>query len=517
MTGVAVRPLQPAALARVVALLSCVSLLAVAVVAGRGVAVATALTLAVAFLLATYRVLTRWHALIGAVVLVVMFIPIKRYKIAAGLPFDLEPYRIVLFLVVGLWLAAALADTRVRLRRSFLDWPLLLVLAAVIGSILTNLDRIGASTYFIFRGSYFLREPLAADVLKKLIFLVAFLLLFYLVVSVVRDEAGIHRILELIVASASVVAVLSLVEARTGFNLFDHVRSVLPVLRFEGALSEAGIARGGRLRVYASAQHPIALAVMLVMVLPLAVYLAHSTRRRRWLLAASFIALGAISTVSRTSITTLATIALVFLWLRPQDLKRIVPLLVPALVAIHIAVPGAIGGLRQAFFPPQGLISDQTVYGGRVSSERLGPEWAAIGANPAFGQGYGTRLTEINLRKNARVLDDEWLGTASETGLVGAFAWLWFFARFIRRAGREAKADRSSRGSLLVALTASVAAFAVGMLTYDAFSFVQVTFVLFILAALGACTLATPGPWGPEQGTVVRVASRFRRTAGERA
>jgi len=34
-----------------------------------------------------------------------------------------------------------------------------------------------------------------------------------------------------------------------------------------------------------------------------------------------------------------------------------------------------------------------------------------------------------------------------------------------------------------------VTAFAVGMLTYDAFSFIQVTFVLFVLLALGAVTL----------------------------
>lgn len=515
MTALAVRSLRPAALGGLALLAFSVGALAVSVAAGRGVAIATALTLAVALLLATHRVLARWHVLIGVVVLIIMFIPIKRYKIAAGLPFDLEPYRIVLFLVVSLWLAAALADPRVRLRRSFLDRPLLLVLGAVIGSILTNLDRIGATSYFIFEGSYFTRESLAGDVLKKVIFLASFFLLFYLVVSVVRSQQAIHRVVQVLVASASVVALFSLVQARTGYNVFDHVRSVLPILRFEGALAEAGIARGGRLRVYASAQHPIALAVMLVMVLPLALHLARHTGRKRWALAAGLIGLGAVSTVSRTSITTLVAAGLVFLWLRPRNVKRVLPLLLPALVAIHLVTPGAIGGLRQAFFPPQGLINDQTVYGGRVSSERLGPEWAAIGANPAFGQGYGTRLTEVGLRTNARILDDEWLGTASETGLVGVFAWLWFFVRFVRRAGREAKQDRSSRGSLLVALATSVAAFAVGMLTYDAFSFIQVTFVLFILAALGVCTLDTKGPWASERGTVVRAAARFRRPAGE--
>jgi hypothetical protein len=43
---------------------------------------------------------------------------------------------------------------------------------------------------------------------------------------------------------------------------------------------------------------------------------------------------------------------------------------------------------------------------------------------------------------------------------------------------------------LLVGLAASVAAYAVGMFLYDAFSFIQVTFLLFILLGLGAAVLA---------------------------
>ena len=35
-----------------------------------------------------------------------------------------------------------------------------------------------------------------------------------------------------------------------------------------------------------------------------------------------------------------------------------------------------------------------------------------------------------------------------------------------------------------------VAAYAVGMLTYDAFSFIQVTFLLFILVAMGSSLVA---------------------------
>ena len=41
----------------------------------------------------------------------------------------------------------------------------------------------------------------------------------------------------------------------------------------------------------------------------------------------------------------------------------------------------------------------------------------------------------------------------------------------------------------MAALAASLAAFAVGMLTFDAFSFIQVTFLAFILLGLGGVML----------------------------
>jgi hypothetical protein len=438
----------------------------------------------------------RWEYLVGTVILVVLFVPIKRYKFVVDLPFDLELYRVVLALVLGLWILVLLADRRVRLRRSFLDGPLFLFLGAVLGSLLFNLPRLYEQDYYYLVGTTLVRGELTVDALKKSLFLLSFVLTFYFIVSVIRSEDRILRVIRIIVAGASVVAFFGIVEARTGYNLFDHLRTALPFLSFEGALDESGIARGGRLRVYASAQHPIGLATMLVMVLPFAVYLARTVRSTVWDLAAVMIGLGAISTVSRTSVTTLAVVGVVYAWLRPADVRRLWPAFVPALIVIHLALPGAIGGIQAAFFPSQGLVADQTQFGGRVSGERVGPEIERIKANPAFGAGYGTRITEsVEFRQNARVLDNEWLGTASETGLVGAGAWLWFFARFIRRAGRESKSDRSPRGEFMVAAAAAMAAFAVSMLTFDAFSFIQVTFMMFVIAALGACAVQTSGPW----------------------
>jgi O-antigen ligase len=487
--------------------LAAVCALTVAAYSGRPLAIAgTAFGVVVVAAATSVRTsFIRWEYLIGSVTLVVLFVPIKRYKFVVNLPFDLELYRVVLAFVIGFWLLALLVDRRVRLRGSFLDKPLGLFLVAIFGSIFFNLARLVDTPYLIVQGTYIAREELSADVLKKVLFLVSFYLVFYLIVSVVRDERAILRILRFLVGGSAFVGFFGIVEARTGYNLFDHLRSVLPILQFEGALTDSSIARGGRLRVYASSQHPIGLATLLVMIIPLAIFLWRTTRHWVWGLASGAIFLGAISTVSRTSITTMVAVVAVYVWLRPADVRKLWPLIVPAVVVIHLALPGAIGGIQGAFFPSEGIVENQTQYGGRVSGQRVGPVWNRIENNPAFGQGYGTRITEAGLRQNAQVLDNEWLGTTSETGFVGLAAWAWFFARFIRRSGREAKRDRSPRGDFLVAAASAVTAFAVSMLTFDAFFFIQVTFVMYVIAALGVCAVETRSPWRVGARAPVRV------------
>ena len=101
------------------------------------------------------------------------------------------------------------------------------------------------------------------------------------------------------------------------------------------------------------------------------------------------------------------------------------------------------------------------------------------------------------------ILDNQWLGTLLETGAVGFFAWFWFFVRVERRFGADAGRDDSGRGWLLASLAAGVAAYAVGMLTYDAFSFIQVTFLLFLLVGLGSALLV-------ERSTPLAVRARRR-------
>jgi polysaccharide biosynthesis protein PslJ len=431
-----------------------------------------------------YRALLVWPTLLTGLLVVILVIPIRRYALPGSLPFELEPYRLLVAFIGTGWLASLLVDPRVHLRRSAFDAPL----AAVVGAILCSISASGGRIHELGVGEI---------VGKKLTFIASFVLIYYVIVSVVRGGSKDAELLvKVLVAGAAVVAGFALIEYRTGFNAFNRLSEILPALELREVLSSEAVARGGRLRVYASAQHPIALGAMLMMLLPLALYLARSSGRRRWWFAAGLLAMGALATLSRTSIVMLLVIVGVFLWLRPRETKRFWPMLLPALVVVHLALPGTIGTIKESFFPSGGLIAEQQQGPGGRGSGRIadiGPALGEFSERPLLGGGYGTRVVDEGPKTNALILDNQWLGTLLETGLIGGLAWLWLFVRAVRRFGARAKEDDSARGWLMAAMAASTAAFAVGMATFDAFSFIQVTFLAFILLGLGAVHLS-PAP-----------------------
>lgn len=460
---------------------ACLALLTLGVFTGASMR-ATSLLLVLVTLLALVRpVFVTWPRMISALILVILFIPIRRYALPASLPFQLEPYRILVALIVVVWIASLLVDRRTRLRRTGFEAPLLLIVGSVFASLLANPGRVG---------------QLSAEVDKKLMFFLSFVLVLYLTASVIRRLDNIDFLTKTLVGGGAVVAFFAIVEARTGFNVFNHLSRAIPVLQWTDELSGPDMKRYGsaKLRVFASAQHPIALSAAFVMLTPLAVYLAHRTRQKRWMLAAFLLAAACASTVSRTGIMMFLVVILVFLWLRPRETKRLWPAIFPALVVIHFALPGTIGALKNSFLPPGGLVAEQQSMAGESGSGRLadiGPALQEFKRQPLVGQGFGTRVVDQDATgPKANILDDQWLGTLLEVGALGAFGWLWLFVRVVRRFGAEAKRDESSRGWLLAAIAAGVAAYAVGMLTYDAFSFIQVTFLLFIFVGIGAALAA---------------------------
>ncbi len=428
--------------------------------------------------------LLAWRQMIALLILVILFIPIKRYAMPGHLPFDLEPYRLLVALIFFAWVVSLLIDPRVRLRKTGVEGPILLI---ALGSVLSEVANTGRIHSL----------GVQAEVIKGLMFLGSFFLICFLIVSVTKTRANVERLIEVLSVGGGVLGIFAVIEYRTHYNFFDHLHGVMPFL-IPLYPSGLGIARGGDVRVFASSQHPIALGGLFVMLAPLAIYLATRPGKRLWWIVAGAVMIGAVSSVSRTSIVMIAGAGLVFLWLRPRQTLKMWPAIVPAILVIQFSIPGALRSLENSFFPAGGLIAQQQSHAGWTNKNRLadwGPTVTQWAQQPLVGQGFSTRQPG---QAGTDVLDDQWLKTLAETGLIGILGWMWLFVRSIRRLARQGREDAEDGGWLEVCLAASIGSFAVGMFFYDAFSFIQVTVMLFILLGLGA-VLAQSGERTPRE------------------
>lgn len=424
-----------------------------------------------------------WPRAIAAFVLVVWLIPITSYRLPISLPFNLEVYRVMILGMVFAWLLAAMRG-EARLLAGGLGRPVALVALASAGSIFVNINTVQS-------------EGLFTQALKILSYFLSLLIAFLLVSSTIRTLQDIDTVIIAIVVGAVLVGIGAIVESRTRYNVFDHLQSFVPFLKHDRA--DALNLRDGRLRVHASARHPIALAAALSMAMPLALYLARratSTRASRlWLLATLPIIAGVAATQSRTGVLMIGAMTLLGLWLRRKSVVRRWPLLVVLLLGIHLAAPQTLGSLYHALNPKGGLVQEQEVRGGLQGSGRLAdlkPGYDLWKKSPVLGQGIGTEPTvgSVSQTPSAQssssiIFDDQYMTSLVENGAVGLFAVVWLVFGVVVKLVRAARRVPDVGGDLVAACAISCFGFVVGMLTYDAFSFVQVTLLFFVAAALG--------------------------------
>ena len=169
---------------------------------------------------------------------------------------------------------------------------------------------------------------LESNVVKALTFFISFVLVFYVITSVVRTQEAVDRLVALLVGCGAVVGVSAIVESRTGVNAFNQLPRLLPFLRENFVPGE--LLRGAESRAHGPAEHAIALSAVLAMLVPLGVYLGATTRKLRWWLATAALTIGAMAAVSRTGVVMLGVVAIVFFCMRPRSLKRAWPALIPA-------------------------------------------------------------------------------------------------------------------------------------------------------------------------------------------
>lgn len=424
-----------------------------------------------------------WATMAASLVLLVWLVPIKTYSLPIELPFNLEPYRLFLLLLVFAWLIGLL-EGRSHLSAHGHAYALILFTAVLFATQIINFDRVNTGT----------GEP---EALKALSYFLSFVIVYLLVTSTLDSVSTIDKLLRTLVVGAAVVAVAALYDSRFSYNVFEHLHEWIPVLDYHPR--EVDAARGGLIRVYASAQHPIALSVALLMMVPLGVYLAGraatAVRSRLWAGAAIVCASGALATVSRTTVVMIVAMVLVALVLRGRSVVRFWPLLLLLPFVVHFLAPGALGGIWKSFFPKEGLVTSLDDRAGQSGSGRiadLGPGLELWRESPLVGIGIGEQTVPSDAPPGAPaaespelIFDNQYLNTVVTTGLLGLVAVVWLTWGSVVKLARAARRRRGPPSDLLAACSISAAGFGASMFVFDAFYFVQCTLFFFVIVAIG--------------------------------
>ncbi|GAA5200923.1 hypothetical protein [Microbacterium jejuense] len=468
-----------------------VAVVAVAVVLLLPPLTAGATLLTVALLFLARRLVFSWVGGLAVLVAVIMFVPVRRYALPIPLPFALEPYRVVL-IVLLVALVAALALDRTRTWRPVaFGWPIGIFVATLLLSIIAN-------------GPGLVAAGLASTAAGALLNFLILLSTFYIARQLLTTERLVLGLVTALVWCGTIVAVLAIFERITRINVFWRLATVLPLKLLA---DDSETFRAGGFRSYGSAQHPIALSVMLAMLIPLAIYLAQYARRphndlsRRLLYggAVAVLLVGVLTAVSRTAVVVLGVMLLLALLLRPWLGVTLIALSLPAFVLGFLLVPKMFDTLFASFLDIDSLIASQETSPGMTGAGRLadlGPAMQQVVASPFFGTGMGSRIV-VGDEANAFILDNQVLGTLMESGAVGVAGLAVFLltpvVMLVRWAFITAR-DEPRYALLAFAVTAAIVGYTAALFFYDAFGFYQTFFVLCLLLAVGAWLLTESPP-----------------------
>jgi polysaccharide biosynthesis protein PslJ len=290
-----------------------------------------------------------------------------------------------------------------------------------------------------------------------------------------RDR--LDTLLQRLVAAAGALASLGILQFVTHNTITNYIQ--IPGLRDNASLV-ALYARDGFSRVSGTAIHPLEFGAVLTMCLPLALHYAFSdtsrSAMRRWYPVAA-IALAIPISISRSAVfSTMIILAVLLPTWSPLRRKHVYIGLAILVASVFVLIPGLLGTITRLF---TGLSSDSSTQS-RTGSFSLAMQF--IRRAPLFGRGIGTFSPAY------RILDDQYLGTLIETGIVGLVSLLALLLTGIRQGFViRARSSNPSDRDLAVSLAASLTAALVSLATFDTFSFPMAASLIFLL--LG-CTAA---------------------------
>jgi len=413
----------------------------------------------------------RWVTGISALMLALSFVPSRIYRLPVSLPFDLEPYRLVLLMLLMIWLVQSVAQRSYVTAKSYLWTGTAAFLLAVAASYIANVSRFTSGDEFAY-------------VVKQLAFVISFPLTLFVITSTIRTAKDALKLVDLLIVCGGIAGILAVFERVTQFNLFYHLESFVPLLEH---IQEPTTEMRGAIRVAGATAHPIAFSTMLAMLLGLGVARAFGAQspRTRWVSAAScaLMGLGVLLALSRTGVVGIAACGVVLMVGFPRRRRLLATAAFGLAGVVHMFFRGVIGTLIRAFTPSVISATEAGNDNGRLADYA----WALpqLLNRPLFGLGLGT----MNPARGARFIDNQYLMSFLDTGMLGLAAFAFLMWRAVsaplsagRRIGGEA-------GAILIGIAAASAVFAATSATFDTLGFPQVTYLFFALAGLGTILL----------------------------
>ncbi|MBI4733417.1 MAG: O-antigen ligase family protein, partial [Rubrobacteridae bacterium] len=410
-----------------------------------------------------------WQYLLMLYLAVLLLVPVEFYNIGSGLPFDIQFDRIIFFGIFVLWIGSMLVSKDPKLVVTTAGIAILLFAGVVFLSFVINMQELTDSMRF-------------SNAVKRLLYVSVMVILFFFVMSAVTKRPHIDKVFLFVLFIAFIVSTFTIVEFVTEFNASP---TKLGIVYF----------RSGHVRTFGSADHPIALGVMLSLFLPLALHYFQFAKRPneriKYGLYMTTILLAMITTISRTPLIAVAAMLIVYAFYRPRQAVVFAMALAVVIFSVHMVFPGVIGGLTTYFSPAYLNKHEVNNPFGRLADQ---PKMIAMFfEQPLYGRGYGCWDN-----KSMFFVDNQYLKVMVELGIIGVLGLMVMFFGWIREVwSAAAKADAEDK-DLLVAVLAACVAYIVTLATYDSFGYAQVTYLFFVLAGLGAslARIVKPSPPG---------------------
>ena len=421
--------------------------------------------------------------MVAGFIAMLWLIPFDTISLTVSLPFDLHLDRIVLpFILLGWGLVFA------GRRRGAIQLRLTPIHAAIGALVLVSFLSV------VVNAAALNEALLLKDTIKQLLLLCSYVAFFLVITTTIRPTE-VRPFLNYTLALAVLCGLGTLVEFRFHYNVFyDLSGKIFPSALFQvgAAYSSGQVDEIGRLVVLGPGEVGLEVASMLAMAVPLAIVgMMHATTRRARLaygLAACIVLAAGLSTDEKTAIVAPVIAIVAVVAFRPRLSRRLLPLFVVMLIAVHVLAPGAIGSVTEQFTGGR-LNGVGTTQHREDGYDAIRP---MVWSYPALGMGYGSYNGVLN-----RILDNQMLDNLIDTGVIGEALYILVPVIVLVAALPmiRARRDESSRDALAAGVGAIV--FLTVSCLFDDMSFPHVPYIFLTSAGFVAVLWQRSHPRAP--------------------